>query len=124
VTGSTATSISVSFDASVAGVACVVRVTDGDDQTSGDFSALVITNPAQNLYAASAGRSCSRRAARPVVLGGNATTQARYLHVIGGGRRRQRARLGGDLRAGPLGIPGASSPSVSACSSGAPTRRE
>lgn len=84
VTGSTATSVSVSFNASAAGVACVVRVTDGDDLTYGDFSALVITNPAQNLYGPDAGPNLAQARRAPVVLGGNATTAARYLHVIGG----------------------------------------
>lgn len=84
VTGSTATSIQVSFDASAAGVACVVRVTDGDDLTYGDFSALVITNPAQNLYPASAGPLLQQARRAPVVLSGDATTAARFLHVIGG----------------------------------------
>ena len=84
VTGSTATSIQVSFNASAAGVACVVRVTDGDNQTSGDFSALVITNPAQNLYTATDGPLLQQARRAPVVLGGNATSAARYLHVISG----------------------------------------
>lgn len=84
VTGSTPTSVSVSFNASTAGVACVVRVTDGDDQTYGDFSALVITNPAQNLYPATAGPLLSQARRAPVVLGGNANGVQRYLHVIGG----------------------------------------
>jgi hypothetical protein len=84
VTGSTSTSVSVSFNASAAGVACVVRVTDGDNQTFSEFSALVITNPAQNLYGATAGPSLVEARRAPVVLGGNATTAARYLHVIAG----------------------------------------
>ena len=84
VTASTATSVSVSFNASIAGVACVVRVTDGDNLTFGDFSALVITNPAQNLYGPDAGPTLTQARRAPVVLGGNATSAARYLHVIGG----------------------------------------
>ncbi|MFZ5440031.1 MAG: hypothetical protein ACOZQL_08470 [Myxococcota bacterium] len=84
VTASSASSVDVRFDASAAGVACVVRVTNGDDATFSDFSALVITNPAQNLYAAQAGPSLAIARRAPVVLGGNATTAARYLHVIGG----------------------------------------
>lgn len=81
---STATSIQVSFDASMAGAACVVRVTDGDNLTFVDFSALVITNPAQNLYAAKQGPNLATARRTPVVLKGDATTSARYLHVIGG----------------------------------------
>lgn len=84
VTTSTASSVTVSFNASSAGVACVVRVTNGDDLTYGDFSALVITNPAQNLYAATNGPALSEARRAPVVLGGNANSAARYLHVIGG----------------------------------------
>lgn len=84
VTASTATSVTASFNASVAGAACVVRVTDTDNQTFADFSALVITNPAQNLYAATFGPDLLGPRRAPVVLGGDATSAARFLHVIGG----------------------------------------
>lgn len=84
VTASTATSIDVSFNASIAGVACVVRVTNGDDLTFSEFSALVITNPAQNLYPATTGPTLLQARRSPVVLGANATAAARFLHVIGG----------------------------------------
>ena len=66
------------------GAVRVVRVTDGDNQTFGEFSALVITNPAQNLYGATMGPTLLEARRAPVVLGGNATTAARYLHVIAG----------------------------------------
>jgi hypothetical protein len=84
VTSSTATTVNVTFNASAAGVACVVRVTNLDNQTFGDFSALVITNPAQNLYAAVPGPNLDTARRAPVALKGDATIAARYLHVVGG----------------------------------------
>jgi hypothetical protein len=84
ITNSTSSTIDVSFNASIAGVACVVRVTDGDDQTFSEFSALVITNPAQNLYAATQGPPLLTARRSPVTLGANATSAARFLHVAGG----------------------------------------
>ncbi|HXI60361.1 MAG TPA: hypothetical protein VNO55_30070, partial [Polyangia bacterium] len=84
VSGATATSLTVTFDASGAGAACVVRVTNGDDKTYDEFSALVITNPAANLYAAKDGPSLltARRAA--VAMDGLASNAARFLYVAGG----------------------------------------
>lgn len=108
VTNATATSLTVSFNASVAGVACVVRVTNGDNQTFGDFSALVITNPAQNLYAATPGPNLAEARRAPVTLGGNATSTARFLHVIGGDPGDGGAL--GSVESSPLdrlGVPGA-----------------
>lgn len=84
VTGSSSTTISVSFDASAAGVQCRVRVTDGDNATYGDFSALVITNPAQNLYAPDGGPDLNLPRRAPATLAGDATLAARFLHVVGG----------------------------------------
>ena len=84
VSAPSATQLTVTFDASTGGVACVVRVTDGDNATYADYSALVITNPAQNLYAATAGPDLGTARRASVALGGNATSAARYLHVIGG----------------------------------------
>lgn len=84
ITNSTASTIDVSFNASIAGVACVVRVTNGDDQTFSEFSAVVITNPAQNLYAARQGPQLLVARRSPIALGANATSAARFLHVIAG----------------------------------------
>jgi hypothetical protein len=84
ITGSSATSIDVRFDASLAGVACIVRVANGDNMTFAEFSALVITNPAQNLYAAKSGPDLTVGRRAPVALTGNASSSARYMHVIGG----------------------------------------
>ncbi len=78
------TSISASVNAASGVAACVVRVTDGDDLSFADFSALVFTNPAQNLYAPTAGPSLSVARRAPVALGGDATSAARFLHVAGG----------------------------------------
>lgn len=82
----TATAVTASVDTSTipAPSACVVRVTDGDEGSYVDFSALVITNPAQNLTTPVAGPSLveARRAHRLVSL--RASGAARYLYAIGG----------------------------------------
>lgn len=83
VSNPTATSLTVTFDATTAGAACVVRVVNGDG-TYGDFSAVVITNPAQNLYAAKKGPDLAAGRRAPVALGGDASNAARFLHVLGG----------------------------------------
>ncbi|HET9551336.1 MAG TPA: hypothetical protein VFP50_00070 [Anaeromyxobacteraceae bacterium] len=72
--------------------ACVVRVTNGDDGTFGEFSAVAFTAPAGNLAAAitqggtppATFRLSAGGRAAPVVLGGDATSAARFLHVVGG----------------------------------------
>ncbi len=79
-----ATKVTVTFNASLAGAACVVRLTDGDNNTFADFAALVITNPAGNLSTATAGPSLITARRAPAVLGGDATSAARFLHVIAG----------------------------------------
>ncbi len=55
----TATEIDVSISNVGAAAACVVRVTNADNGTYADFSALVFTNPAKNLYPAQNGPSLS-----------------------------------------------------------------
>ena len=84
VTNPSAGKLTVTFNASLGGVACVVRVTNGDDSTFADFSALVITNPASNLYAATLGPDLQVARRAPALLGGDATSAARFLHVIAG----------------------------------------
>lgn len=111
VTASTATSIKVSFDASLAGVACVVRVTNTDDATFTDFSALVITNPAANLYPATFGPNLATARRAPVALGGDATSAARYLHVIGGDDGTGMTAFG-TVETAPLDLFGKPSPFV------------
>lgn len=108
VTAATATSLTVRFDASAAGVACVVRVTNGDNQTFSEFSALVITSPSQNLYPATPGPALLEARRAPVTLGGDATAAARFLHVIGGDPGDGGAL--GSVETSPLdrlGVPGA-----------------
>lgn len=85
VTASTATIIDVSInDASLGGAGCLVRVTNPDEGTFADFSALVFTNPSLNLHPAASGPALSVARRAPVVLGGDATATARFLHVFGG----------------------------------------
>jgi hypothetical protein len=84
VNGSMSTSIDVVFDMSVISSAvCVVRVTN-DDGTFGDFSALAVTNPAQNLpeTVADNGMVIARRALSATA--GRPTRQARFVYAIGG----------------------------------------
>lgn len=84
VASSTATTISATVDASGTSAAdCVVTVTDGDG-SAGQYAALVFTNPAQNLYAPVAGPALLAPRRAPVALGGDATSTARFLHVVGG----------------------------------------
>jgi hypothetical protein len=72
--------------------ACVVRVTNSDDLTFGEFSAVAFTAPAGNLAAAitqggtppATFRLSAGGRHAPVVLGGDATSAARFLHVVGG----------------------------------------
>ncbi len=80
----TATQVSASVNAAAGVAVCVVQVTDGDDLSYADFSALVFTNPAANLYASRSGPSLSVARRAPVALGGDATSVARFLHVAGG----------------------------------------
>ncbi len=84
VTGSTANGIDATFDAStISSGVCVVRVTN-DDGTYVDFSALVVTNPAQNIGmpVASTDLGTARRALAAV--SGSATRAARFVYAIGG----------------------------------------
>lgn len=84
VASSTGTAISATVNAAgTTAAACAVTVTNGDDSFA-EYSALVFTNPAQNLYASLAGPALATPRRAPVTLGGDATATARFLHVIGG----------------------------------------
>lgn len=76
------------IDASVSNVgtaaACVVRVTNGDNGTFSDFASLVFTNASKNLYPAQNGPLLVQARRAPVALGGEATSAARFLYVLGG----------------------------------------
>ncbi|MBI5478385.1 MAG: IPT/TIG domain-containing protein [Deltaproteobacteria bacterium] len=81
---STTTTASATFDMSVLGSGiCVLRVTNSDG-TYADYSAVAVTNPAQNLPATVADYSMvvARRALGATA--GRATSQARLLYAIGG----------------------------------------
>jgi hypothetical protein len=80
---STVSSITVTVGSTMA-AACVVRVTNTDNGTYADYSALVFTNPARNLYAAQVGPELLTARRGPVAMGADATTTARFLHVAGG----------------------------------------
>jgi hypothetical protein len=84
VSTSTTTTISATVTADSSVAACVVRVTNLDNETFADFSALVFTNPAQNLSTSTAGPDLLVARRSPIALGGGATSAARFLHVIGG----------------------------------------
>ncbi len=80
----TATRIDTSVSNVGTAAACLVRVTNTDNNTWYDFSALVFTNPAKNLYPAQNGPAMNVARRAPVVLGGDATNTARFLYAIGG----------------------------------------
>lgn len=85
VTAWTASTIDVAVDdASLGGAACIVRATNPDEGTFAHFSALVFTTPSQNLYPALSGPPLAAARRAPIVLGGDATPTARFLHVLGG----------------------------------------
>ncbi|MFZ5470558.1 MAG: hypothetical protein ACOZIN_14070 [Myxococcota bacterium] len=80
----TATNITATVSNVGGAAACVVRVTNTDNGTYADFSALVFTNPSKNLYPAQNGPSLTVPRRAPVALGGDATGAARFLYIIGG----------------------------------------
>jgi large repetitive protein len=84
VSASTATSVSASVDASgTTAVECVVTVTNADGSFA-SYAALVFTNPSLNLYPPIAGPDLGTPRRAPVLLGGDATATARFVHVLGG----------------------------------------
>ncbi len=111
VVSSTATAIAATVStAGTTAVACAVTVTDAD-LSFAEYSALVFTNPAQNLYLPVAGPALSTPRRAPVTLGGDATATARFLHVIGGDDGAGKAT--GTVESVPLsllGAPGAYAP--------------
>jgi hypothetical protein len=88
ITSSNATTIVVDIATQIAGVGspnvCTIRVTDGDDMTYGDFSALAVSNPSGNLSAPMMGTQLPVARRAPSLVGGQATRAARFLYVIGG----------------------------------------
>jgi hypothetical protein len=67
----------------VAGSACVLRATNPDG-SYGEFSALGITNPAENLLAPTPNTSMGTARRAPAVTYGRATSAARFIYAIGG----------------------------------------
>ncbi|HEV8320171.1 MAG TPA: IPT/TIG domain-containing protein [Myxococcota bacterium] len=67
---------------------CVVRVTDDPtnpaDGTYVDFSALAVTNPAENLRPWAPGTAMTTARRAPVSFSGRATSVARFLYAAGG----------------------------------------
>jgi hypothetical protein len=81
---SSSTTIAATFDMSaLTSAVCVVRVTNSDT-TYDEFSALGVTNPAQNLPATVSDRSMATARRGLVAAAGRVTRQARYLYAIGG----------------------------------------
>lgn len=66
------------------GWVCVVRVTNNDDGSYGDFSALAIIRPSRNPYDFLLEPTLLEARRAPAVTGGAATRRARFLYVIGG----------------------------------------
>lgn len=86
VTASTDTQAVAVVDASSlgGGAICVVRVTNPDQQTWGEFSALVVTNPAQNLGVTRPGPDLLLTRRGPAAASGSVTGASRFLYVAGG----------------------------------------
>jgi hypothetical protein len=101
-----ASSISVSFDMSpLSGGVCVLHVTDGDG-TYDDFSALGVTNPAQNLAATQLDQSLATARRALAAAAGRVTRQARYLYAIGGDDGSDAGRIA-SIEAAPVSLFGA-----------------
>lgn len=81
----TDTSISATFNASNASLAgCIVRVTNTDQGTFTEYSALTVTNPAFNIRPGQAGTTLNVARRAPLMLTGRATNAARFLYVFSG----------------------------------------
>lgn len=83
--GGTPTSVDATFDASslANGAVCIVRVTNSDG-TYGEFSALTITNPSQNLGMPALGTDLGTPRRAPAAASASATRAARFVYAIGG----------------------------------------
>jgi hypothetical protein len=64
--------------------ACIIRVNNVADGTFGEYSALTITNPSQNLGALKAGTTLNTARRALAAVAGRANSAARYLYAIGG----------------------------------------
>jgi hypothetical protein len=87
VSASTATSITIGtppVSTVPAPSLCRIRVTNGDDSSYVDFSAVAISNGSGNLSASKPGTALPAARRAPSLLAGNATRAARFLYVIGG----------------------------------------
>ncbi|MBI5482530.1 MAG: DUF4215 domain-containing protein, partial [Deltaproteobacteria bacterium] len=80
----TPASVSISVAGLAPGLVCVLRATN-PDAAYGEFSALGVTNPAENLpnFTELPSQMTSARRA-PVAVPGRATSTARFLYAIGG----------------------------------------
>jgi cysteine-rich repeat protein len=85
VNSSTATHVGVTLpgDQIAAGSSCVVRATNPDG-SYGEFSALGITTPAENISATQAGPSMVVARRAPAVAAARATRTAIFLYALGG----------------------------------------
>lgn len=88
VTSSTSTLINATVDMAAlsVGMVCVVRVTNGDDGSYHDFSAVAVANPSQGANALNfnAGASLATARRAPAVAGARSGRTSRFLYAIGG----------------------------------------
>jgi hypothetical protein len=63
---------------------CLIRVTDGDDMSYADFSALAVSGSSGNLSAPKMGTDLPEARRALSLVGANATRAARFLYAIGG----------------------------------------
>jgi cysteine-rich repeat protein len=73
----------VPSDQLVEGSVCVVRVTNADG-TYGEYSALGVTNPAENILPTELGPEMVVARRAPAVVSGRATDTAQFLYAFGG----------------------------------------
>lgn len=91
VTGSVATvvtsaaqTITATLNAPAGSLYCVVRVTDGDNQTYFDYSAVGVTNSSLNLTGFKAGSALTTARRAAAASAGRPTQVARFVYTVGG----------------------------------------
>jgi len=106
----TATTLDATFDMSAlqGGGICVVRVTNNDG-TYADYSAVAVTNPAQNLPPTVEDDSMLVPRRALALTAGRATSQARFLYAIGGDAGTDTGLLA-SVEAAPVDLYGALNP--------------
>jgi len=88
ITASSSTSVDATFDATssvfTGGAACVVVVTNTDEGSFARFSALAVTNPAENLPSPASGPPLGAARRGPSLAAARLDNAARFLFALGG----------------------------------------